>query len=204
MHTVHHRYILTAAHCFVSIVYRNRYEVNIKLGTHNYHHLSSSSFTQDYELEEIISHPDYDTSDQDNDIALVRVSRDIIYSRGVGPACLPFKFLEETLYDKEVQMVGWGTMSWGGALSHVLRKVTVTVMDTDVCDQKIVWVNEKKLCTYAVQKDACQSDSGGPVYYTTDGRHYVVGIISFGIRCGEYFCGKLFYYQKYAVGNEIE
>uniref|UniRef100_A0A336MVR4 CSON006686 protein n=1 Tax=Culicoides sonorensis TaxID=179676 RepID=A0A336MVR4_CULSO len=186
---IHHRYILSAAHCFQAIVYQNRFEVTIKIGTHNYHNDSSSAYTQTHQLEKIIIHPEYETTEQDNDIALVRVSRDIIFSRGSGPACLPFKFIETTFYDESVQMVGWGTISWGGTLSHVLRKVMVNVMDTDECDKKIVWVNEKKLCTYAPEKDACQSDSGGPVYYMENSRYYVVGIISFGIKCATHTPG---------------
>lgn len=101
-------------------------------------------------------------------------------------------------------MVGWGTVAWGGILSHVPRKVTVTVMDTDVCDKKIVWVNEKKLCTYAPERDACQSDSGGPVYYTAAGRNYVVGIISFGIKCGKCVREIVLLQIEVIKGEEIE
>lgn len=177
---------MSAGHCFVASTYRNRYVVKIVLGGHNYYDTSSSSYHSEYQFDKILTHPEYETDEQDNDISLLHITRDIIYTRGVGPACLPWKFREETFFDKEVEMVGWGTLSYGGHLSHVLRKVAVTVMDTDVCDKKIIWVNEKKLCTYAPKRDACQSDSGGPVYYTSEnGQQYVVGIISFGIKCGE-------------------
>ncbi|XP_063698056.1 venom serine protease-like [Culicoides brevitarsis] len=182
---IHPRYILSAAHCFVSHTYRNRYEVKILLGAHNYHDKSTSSYHTAYQFEKIITHPNYETTEQDNDILLLKLTREIIFSRGVGPACLPWKFVNYNFYDDDVQMVGWGTTTWHGQLSQVPRKVTLKVMDTDICDKKIVWVNEKKLCTYAEQRDGCQSDSGGPVYYTSpaDNRQYVVGIISFGIRC---------------------
>lgn len=41
------------------------------------------------------------------------------------------------------------------------------------------------MCTYAPGKDACQSDSGGPLYYFERGigRLLQVGAISYGLAC---------------------
>lgn len=113
-------------------------------------------------MERYIQHEQYNRDDQDNDIALVVLATSIIYTRGVGPACLPLaaEMQAENFYGRDVQMAGWGAMSYGGAFSDVLRKVTLTVMPTEECDKKIIWVNSKKLCTYRENKDACQSDSG--------------------------------------------
>lgn len=152
---------------------------------HNYHDRSGSKYIQVHDLEKVFINKYYRTSDQDNDIAIVRVTKDIIWSVGVGPACLPFKYRDETFYEKLVQIAGWGTISYGGPLSEVLNKVTLKVIDTDDCANRIIWVNKKKLCTYEPKKDACQSDSGGPVYFT-DGRYYVIGIVSFGMECGKF------------------
>lgn len=46
-------------------------------------------------------------------------------------------------------------------------------------------VRSSEICTYAPGKDACQSDSGGPLYYF-DGntrRLMQVGIVSHGVGC---------------------
>lgn len=162
--------------------------VEVVVGVHHIQDLASSRYYQSHRMARIIEHEDYMREEQDNDIALVELATEIIYTRGVGPACLPLKFaeVEENFYGREVQLVGWGAMSYGGKFSEVLRKVTLTVMPTEECETKIIWVNSKKLCTYALEKDACQSDSGGPVY-CTEGRQFIVGIISFGIRCGKKF-----------------
>lgn len=131
------------------------------MGVHNIKDMASSRYFQQHRMEKIIQHENYQREDQDNDIALVRLSSDIIYTRGVGPACLPTLTLRsENFYGKNVQMVGWGALSYGGIFSDVLRKATLTVIPTDECDKQIIWVNSKKLCTYQESTDACQSDSG--------------------------------------------
>jgi hypothetical protein len=38
------------------------------------------------------AHPDYNSATQQNDIAVIRVGQDIVFSLQVGPACLPFRF----------------------------------------------------------------------------------------------------------------
>lgn len=38
------------------------------------------------------------------------------------------------------------------------------------------------MCTYGIGKDACSYDSGGPVLYPFN-RHYLLGIISYGMVC---------------------
>jgi trypsin len=42
--------------------------------------------------QEFTAHPQYNSATQENDIAVVRVSEDIVFSLEVGPACLPFRF----------------------------------------------------------------------------------------------------------------
>jgi trypsin len=43
-------------------------------------------------VERFQSHPLYNSATQANDIAVVRVTQDIVFSLEVGPACLPFRF----------------------------------------------------------------------------------------------------------------
>jgi hypothetical protein len=38
------------------------------------------------------AHPAYNTMTQQNDIAVIRVAEDIVFTLQVGPACLPFRF----------------------------------------------------------------------------------------------------------------
>lgn len=111
-------------------------------------------------MNELIIHENYSEIDQKNDIALVRLAHEIWYTRGTGPACLPFNYTTEYFYNKDVEMAGWGALEYHGKMSKAYRKVTLTVMPTEICAKKIIWVNGEKLCTFKKNKDACQSDSG--------------------------------------------
>jgi hypothetical protein len=42
--------------------------------------------------ERFTAHPNYNSATQENDIAVIRVNADIVFSLQVGPACLPFPY----------------------------------------------------------------------------------------------------------------
>lgn len=65
----------------------------------------------DISVEEIIIHDDYkpDTRENRNDIALVRLGRDIKISRFIQPICLPRGALVSGLNDGyNLTVAGWG------------------------------------------------------------------------------------------------
>ncbi len=49
-------------------------------------------FEATYDIASIIRHEFYNPSNDQNDIALLRTRTDILFNRGVGPICLPFKY----------------------------------------------------------------------------------------------------------------
>lgn len=81
----------------------------------------------DFEIEDIIAHPEYNRRDKSNDIGLIRVTEDIPYAKThfISPVCLPFveeygieKFVDPKLTKhldngKESAVVaGWGKTRW--------------------------------------------------------------------------------------------
>ncbi|KAK7794177.1 hypothetical protein R5R35_005374 [Gryllus longicercus] len=81
---------------------------------------------------------------------------------------------------------GWGTTEFGGATSNVLMKADLYVQSPAQCSAVFGnAVSYRQMCTYNYGKDACQSDSGGPLFwqdpYTR--RTHVVGVVSHGIAC---------------------
>lgn len=51
-------------------------------------------------------HPNYNTGNQKNDIALIRVKEKIEFNMKVGPACLPFKNSNNSFAGEVVYAVG--------------------------------------------------------------------------------------------------
>ena len=56
--------------------------------------------------ESFIGHPNYDSTTQVNDIAIIVVEGFIYYSPEVGPACLPFRYPDSPYVGQIVTVLG--------------------------------------------------------------------------------------------------
>ncbi|KAI8432876.1 hypothetical protein MSG28_013802 [Choristoneura fumiferana] len=175
------RYVLTAAHCVVG---RDAQEVAVVVGEHDIT-VGDSPATQGINVQQITTHPQFSSSNYDYDIAILRLAEDITFSDLVGPACLPFKFVNTNLTGAIVTLLGWGTLCPGCPTSKTLQKVDVQVVSQSSCQSVVSSLTSRQMCTYARGKDACQDDSGGPVLYTepSTGTIFGVGAISYGNFC---------------------
>lgn len=81
--------------------------------------------------------------------------------------------------------LGWGSEEFSGPRSDVLQEVTLTVISNRQCANTEKNVTDQQICTYAPEKDSCQSDSGGPLVWMESRirRLQLVGVISFGLGC---------------------
>lgn len=83
--------------------------------------------------------------------------------------------------------LGWGTTEFSGPKSDTLQAVNLTVIPTTQCKSDLPdnVISSNQICTFAPGKDACQSDSGGPLYYFEPriGRLLQIGVISYGLAC---------------------
>ena len=46
-------------------------------------------------------------------------------------------------------------------------------------------IKDDMLCGYNLGTDSCQGDSGGPFTVEVDGKHTLVGVVSWGHGCGQ-------------------
>jgi len=181
-------YVLTAAHCVVdSVGIANLYSVVVGADR------LSSSEGQKISLSRIIIHPSYNRKTNENDIALLYLSKPInLADPNVAKMCLPaVPELEQSRYPvvtKSIVAIGWGTTSQGGSVSDTLRQVTVkTVASKDKTCKSTIRNDKLQFCA-AVSgggKDTCQGDSGGPImYYSEADRVWVLaGVTSYGRGC---------------------
>nr|CAH7731242.1 unnamed protein product [Callosobruchus chinensis] len=191
---INERYVLTAAHCIL-----NSTIVGVRLGEYN---LSTEKDcepngdycappTQDFYIEKIIGHPDYNSRTLDNDIALVKLATPANFSyANVQPICLPIEDMD--LSGKFAVVTGWGVTE-EGFKSPELLKASIPVMPINECRRiyrHFAPIQDSQICAggYA-GRDSCGGDSGGPMNYVgmVDGspRFVQYGIVSYGPRqCG--------------------
>ena len=88
-------------------------------------------------------------------------------------------------------MAGWGHTHFNaGIVQDILREVTVELVSREKCNSPVSYngsVHGRAICAgyEAGGRDACQYDSGGPLFCKKAGKGwYVVGQVSWGIECG--------------------
>jgi len=180
------KHILTAAHC----VYNKKNLFVVRLGSHG----KNKFALQDHYIRGITIHERYVPSNQGpiNDIAIITLASTVTFTADVQPICLPINrnVRNLNLPGRSLHVAGWGSTSFLGRTSNVLRQVKVPVVAPSKCvqaykDFRRVVIDESVICAGLDSggKDACSGDSGGPLVVNEAGRFYVMGLVSFGFGC---------------------
>ncbi|KAH0561644.1 hypothetical protein KQX54_018353 [Cotesia glomerata] len=166
------RWIITAAHCVVLV---NTTGVTAVVGTN-----TLSSGGKVYHPDLFIVHKDYKLA-VINDIALIRVSKAIKFTRKIQPVLLPTTDSFTKSY--HVTLSGWGRNSTNGAIPENLQEIDLVVISQLKCRiYHPILLTRGHICTLTVRGEgACNGDSGGPL--TANGT--LVGIVSFGSPCAK-------------------
>jgi secreted trypsin-like serine protease len=183
------QYVLTAGQCLASR--SSGFPKYVKMGITN---LNDTDHKQQYEIIERIKYPEYQPPSAYHDIGLLKLEKAVTINSFVRPACL---YTEAELSSDKLVATGWGRTEFTGPTSEDLLKVTLNVVEHDVCKQhylklrklKNSVMNDIQICAGSTDhKDTCQGDSGGPLqtYHVGDDitcMYDIVGITSFGKSC---------------------
>ncbi|XP_031780170.1 venom protease isoform X2 [Nasonia vitripennis] len=181
------RHVVTAAHCleYEEVSYQ------VRLGAHDLENTDDGSHPIDVIVESYVVHPEYNNTSKENDIAILRLDRDVEFTKAIHPICLP---IEKNLRNRDFVgtypfVAGWGATSYEGEESDVLQEVQVPVVSNEQCKKdyaaKRVVIDERVLCAGWPNggKDACQGDSGGPLMWPKQTTYYLIGVVSTGSKC---------------------
>lgn len=140
------------------------------------------------QVEQMLMHPNYVSETSDNDIALLRLRKPIVYSTYVVPVCLPLRDMaERELWAVSKHMVsGWGKRSEDGPTSRVLRLLHVPRIRTQECvESSNVTLTSNMFCAGYIEgkQDSCKGDSGGPLVTRYRNTTFLLGIVSWGRGC---------------------
>ncbi|KAM8799421.1 chymotrypsin-like protease CTRL-1 [Eudromia elegans] len=166
-------WVVTAAHCDF-----NPDTDVVVIGEYD---LRSAAEDIQVKTAEAITHPGWDPSTLENDIALLRLSSPAQLGPTVSPVCLP---PADLVLPGDLQCVttGWGrTNPNSGSLAQVLQQVVLPLIPPDQCRQH--WgslVTDCMVCAGGAGASSCHGDSGGPLVYQNEDGWTLIGIVSWG------------------------
>ncbi|KAF7396204.1 hypothetical protein HZH66_007066 [Vespula vulgaris] len=195
---INERYVLTAAHCLKGKDLPKTWTLtSVRLG--EYDTSSEKDCIQEEDevicsddpitvgIEEQIVHEQYRplSKDQKYDIALLRLSRNIVSTKYIKPICLP----RTPSFGQKMYVAGWGKTEFNSS-SDLKLKLALPLTDKNDCDRTYDQVGIRlgfgQICAGGQKgKDSCRGDSGGPLMSIEnlpngDGIWVTVGVVSFG------------------------
>ncbi|XP_059054085.1 uncharacterized protein LOC131848296 isoform X1 [Achroia grisella] len=186
-------HIITAAHCIKS--YKG-FELRVRLGEWD---VNRDVEFYPYIERDVVSvhvHPLYYAGTLDNDLAILKLDHPVEWTKypHISPACLPDKYTDYS--GQRCWTTGWGKDAFGdyGKYQNTLKEVDVPVLSHGQCQQQLrqtrlgynYELNQGFLCAGGEEgKDACKGDGGGPLVCERGGTWQIVGVVSWGIGCGQ-------------------
>ncbi|KYM86047.1 Serine proteinase stubble [Atta colombica] len=187
------RHIITAAHCIKSHVPR---DLRARLGEWDVNHDVEFYPYIERDVVSVFVHPEYYAGTLANDIAILTLDHNVDFSKNphISPACLPNKYDDFT--GTRCWTTGWGKDAFDdrSKYSNLLKEVNLPVVSNHVCEQQMrqtrlghsFTLHPGFICAGGEEgKDACKGDGGGPMVCERQGHWQLVGVVSWGIGCGQ-------------------
>uniref|UniRef100_A0A672G6H6 Zgc:100868 n=1 Tax=Salarias fasciatus TaxID=181472 RepID=A0A672G6H6_SALFA len=181
---INNQWVLSAAHCFQTITAG---QVTVYLGRQT--QAGPNPNEESRSVSQIISHPDYDSGSNDNDVALLRLSSETPFTDYIVPVCLAAP--DSSVHSGVSSWVtGWGALTEGGGSGFSpddLMEVEVPTVGNRQCncDYGVGQITDNMLCAGFREggKDSCQGDSGGPLVTKRGDVWIQLAVVSFGFGC---------------------
>ena len=191
------RWVVTAAHCFFEFAeqFDRKLTVDtlvVKLG--KYDQKRREGQEKIVKASQFIIHPQFNHALYDNDIALIRLENEVVFTDYIIPICLQDgAFVQRQFINAGGfgSVTGWGalTATRGSPRPRYLNEIRLPLVEIDTCHASTNYtVTKNMFCAgYAreIVGDACEGDSGGPFIMKHDGKWSLVGLVSWGEDCAK-------------------
>ncbi|XP_075258044.1 mite allergen Der p 3-like [Convolutriloba macropyga] len=223
---IHERYVLTASHCARRMKARDptisggQLVTTVHVGDYRSQERDLGEYVR--YAKRIIMHERYYRPTEVHDIALIELDRPV---KGAMPVCLATTGRRE---GERGTVLGWGSTSvrfghgnkpFGNKrststsdsdneermvdLPDKLREVDIPIVSGETCSHVMSLPSKESVFCggdlFHGGKDACQGDSGGPMVQERNGRFEVIGVVSWGVGCGQPY--KLGIYSNVSYHN---
>lgn len=228
------QYILTVAHCVemytkkapnnndnegensdrraaVSEIDKKRQMLKVRLSEWDTQRTDEFLPHEDFNVAEIIIHPEFQTRNLWNDIALLKLDRPVVFRPGIDTICLPKQSLAKNRSssddERSCMATGWGKDAYrSGQHSNILKEVQLRIVSKEECEQSLrktrLGIRFKLHKTFLCgggepASDTCTGDGGGPLVCSRAssvkrndddldnfGRYELAGLVSWGVSCG--------------------
>uniref|UniRef100_A0A665U009 Coagulation factor VII-like n=1 Tax=Echeneis naucrates TaxID=173247 RepID=A0A665U009_ECHNA len=178
------QWILTAAHC----VWRKPAAIfHVIVGEHDREEEEKSE--QRRRVVKVVSHPRYNQSSADSDLALLKLHRPVKLGLHVVPVCLPAQnstFIRTLATVRHSTVSGWGRLLQQGSPARFLQRLVLPRVPLQECRLHTrLNITKNMLCAgfRAGGQDACEGDSGGPLVTRYKKTWFLTGVVSWGKGC---------------------
>ncbi|MGW5867925.1 S1 family peptidase [Streptomyces sp. NPDC055239] len=178
--------VLTAAHCMgeevLGVPLRKMSDLKVIAGRDDL----STSAGREIPVREASVDPEYDSSSNSGDVAVLSLASPLPKSYAISMAGEGDSAYEP---GTRAAVFGWGDTTGAGDYANTLRSAPVRVLPDSTCGKAYPGSSDgtyeaaSMLCAGEVEggRDACQGDSGGPL--VAHGR--LIGLVSWGSGCGQ-------------------
>lgn len=189
-------WILTAGSSFEKYGHRlANHQFNISVNYYPPHETN-------YSIAAVIRHHQYSFNSYNNDLAMVKTTKGIVFSKLVRPIALAKHFEKDWNEDVQVNFAGYGDTSDRNQ-HYQLRQRGARTVNIHTCEPTfpIAYLYKSHLC---ITKSACLFDGGGAVTYNNT----LIGILSFTRGCWAEgipeVCSRVSFFYDWIMSTMIE
>ncbi|KYN09021.1 Chymotrypsin-2, partial [Trachymyrmex cornetzi] len=171
------RHVLSAAHCICGLIDEPSEELSVHTGSIN---LKEG---EKHAVKDVICHPDYVYGSEKSwtaDLVVIMLAKEICISSSQSPIALAMH--DDVPIGQQAIISGWGRVHPFSWLSRDLQKLSVPIIDNNVCQAyyKNTTILNSQICTFEKKGiGACKGDSGSPLVHNC----ILIGIFSWTKPC---------------------
>ncbi|KAL7293808.1 hypothetical protein TKK_0012868 [Trichogramma kaykai] len=185
------RWVITSAHCVTETV-KSGEAVYATLGDSDLSRRYGNPGARTIQVDTTYIHHNHNSQTLDNDIALLRLERDVELGQGVCLVCLPGRESDHRPGTR-CTVTGYGYPSQEGPIALRIRSADVPIVSDSECIRKINAITQKvfimptnSFCAGGESyNDACRGDGGSPLVCKQGDFYELAGLVSWAYGCGQ-------------------